>query len=220
MPRKYVRRRRPMFKRKRRMATGAKTLAVRALRKVNQITRSTELKKSDPTTFHSATSIAHTGMIVPCTSVAQNASSTGRVGSEISVKYINIDGVVTLGSGQSSNIVRFILFLDKQEVPSASPAVTAILEPGVVGTGAAPFAKLNRAETGRFQVLRSFRVFVNTERRQAPVKILKKFYNHIQKYNGGPTDNVRGTVWLLIISDVLNQEPTFQGTIRNSFTDI
>lgn len=218
-------RKRKFYKRKnyrrKSYSRSTRSMAMRALSKVSKISRGVELKKSDPTTFLTPLAIPNTGVINMLTYIAQGSQLYERIGSEISIKYISLEGVVTKYSSTTTQIVRFIMFIDKQEVPSSSPALTEMLENSPLATSAAPFAKLRRQSVGRFQILRSFRVYLNADRPQVPIKVVKKFYSHNQRYNGTTsTSNQKGTVWLATISDVANNEPTFTGTCRVSYTDV
>lgn len=209
---------------KRRRPTVARA-AYTALRKVNKVIRSEEVKKADMTFLSTPLSIDCSGLVNPTTSISAGQTQYTRIGAEILLKYVSVQGIAKLQGSfavNPSNTVRVIAFIDRQEVTGVSPNLGSLLE--TVGSTIAPFTRYNRQNVGRFQVLRDFKLLLNTQNPQRMFKINLSFKKmHKVRYQANAAlDVIRGSVWLAFVSDapiVSDNKPTVEGTVRVGFTD-
>lgn len=213
-------------KRKSRKGRSAATLARTALRKVNNIIKAEEIKKADNAAFESPISIDWTGLTVPLTAVISTGTNAyTRIGREVNIKYVSFNGILkhnpAAGIGVS-NTVRFIFFVDRQQIYASDPATSEVLETPL-GVITSPFKRYNRNTVGRFRILRDFKVLLNSHYPQKIIKTNLSFKKgHKQSHNGnGQSDDCRGTIYLLMISDigVVPNAPTFEGSCRVGFND-
>ncbi len=220
MPPKKVYRKRRTYRKK---YSAAKT-AYRALRMVKQIKRSEEIKKADSTHFNTPKSIDQLGYIYNLSECSQGSSQYTRIGLDVLAKYVTVNGVLSIPSAAIINaqqVVRFIVFQDRQEVSSATPALTELLE--TTGTNLAPYSLYNRTTVGRFNVLRDFKVTLTQQYPVRPIKINLSFKKpHKIRFSGnGLTQNQRGSIWIAVLSNIptATNNPTFQATSRFGFSD-
>lgn len=226
MPTKYSR-----FNKIRRGRTTKRRTTARvartALRKVNRIIKGVEHKKTSYTTFHTPTFISDDGQVIPVSGITQGVGYANRVGNEVVARNLNIVGRVTRGiSGPPVNVMRLVLFHDRQEVPGTTPALTEMFDPVTMGGLMAPFSQFNRANVGRFQMLRSWRVIVDSSNPSKQFKFNFKFRKlHKIRFSGTTiTDTSRGTIWFAAISDCdptapAGSRPELLADIRFSFLD-
>lgn len=217
---KYVRKKR-VLKRKRR--TPAKA-AFTALRMVKQIRKAEEVKKADSNVFVTALPVDQLGYVFNATQAAQGSSQYTRIGIDCLAKYVSINGVLSVPSAAIINaqqVVRFIVFVDRQEVANATPALTELLE--TTGTALAPYSFYNRTNVGRFRVIRDFKVALTQQYSVKPIKINLSFKKpHKVRYSGSTiTSNRANSIWIAMLSNIptATNNPTFQGTMRFGFTD-
>lgn len=224
MPKVYKSRRsvRPRL-RKNRRKTPAKA-AYTALRMVKQIRRAEEIKKADMTHFTTPIPIDQLGYVFNLSMCSQGSSQYTRIGLDVLAKYVSLKGVLNIPTAAVINarqVVRFIVFTDRQEVSSTTPALTELLE--TTGTNLAPYSLLNRSTVGRFNVLRDFNVTLTQQYPIKPVKINLSFKkpHKIRFRSAALSDNQRNSIWVAIVSDIPmgSNNPTFQATSRFGFSD-
>lgn len=223
MPRKYAkaRRTRKVYRRRRNATAIART----ALRKVNTIIRQEEVKKADFSTLQTPFTVDWTGAVFPVSAViSQGQGPYNRIGREVLIKYVTIQGKVTYNPGATlggSNTVRFLVFIDRSQQLGLDPSPSVVLE--TTGSVISPYSRYLRGELGRFQFLRDFKLNLTTQYPTRDFKINLSFKKgHKQLHNGGSQgDDMKGTIYFMVISDTGNTAtaPTIICTVRTGFTD-
>lgn len=120
-----------------------------------------------------------------------------------------------------SQTVRFLAFMDRSQQLGLDPSPSLVLE--TTGSAIAPYSRYLRGELGRFQILRDFKLVLNAQNPSKDFKINLSFKKgHKQLHNGGSQgDDIRGTIYLMLISDVgvVPNAPTLVATARTGFID-
>nr|WDW25899.1 MAG: putative capsid protein [Cressdnaviricota sp.] len=223
MPRKYSPKKyKP--RRARKVQTTAR-IARTALKKVNRVIKAEEVKKADTPIMETPLLIDYPGLIFPLTGVSIGNTQFTRIGAEVLAKYLSVSGIVKLNPGMTLNasaVVRFLFFIDRQEQMGVSPNPLSILEDA--DQSIAPYSRYTRTNAGRFQILRDFKVLLNSQYPQRLIKTNISFRRpHKIRYNASnSTDVIRGSVFIMVISDQPTGSsllPIFQATCRFGYTD-
>lgn len=228
MPPKYCSRRR--FNKVLRGRTTKRTtarVARTALRMVKQLKRAEEVKRTTIVNASELTQINDDGIISPLTAISVGSTFAQRIGNEVLLKKLSIEGAVQRGGADTSvaTIVKLCLILDRQQVPgSTPPLVSDIFSSGQLGTVNAPYARMNVTQVGRFQILKSFRVILTPDNPSRQFKLIYKSKSHKLRFTGTSDTAFRnGTVWLFACSnkDVVAPTalPLYQMVGSMTFTD-
>lgn len=187
--------------------------AVTALKGVNYIRGlvNSELYKHD---VLYNTPITNTGVLVPLTGLAEGNGDDDRTGNSIFVRYVNLDGSVSM-QGSNNTIIKMALVMDSQQQADTTPSFTDVYETASINT------HLNSNTVGRFSILDSQYLTLNVGQVQTrKVKMNKSMRLHI-RYNGATsTDIQRNGLYLALISNQSsNNAPFCEFHIRVSYHD-
>lgn len=211
----YRRRRRPWYSKKYSVAQ----LATKALKGVSYLKGlvNAELHKKDLNSLSGT--VPNTGSINNLCQIAQGDNDGERTGNSLLLRYVNISGVVNRDSTNTSpsSHVRFMLFIDTQQVPDTPPTAADLLQ--VTSSSAAPFSKLNKLSVGRYRILTSRLVSVDSGNPSRLFNLKLNMRHHV-RYNGvASTDIQKGAIYFLAISGDATQPPGVVWTSRISYYD-
>ena len=218
--------RNPTFKRRRtfRKRTPAKA-AYTALKIVKQLKKQVEVKKIDILTYSLGVPLNADGIVTPLTQITQGNNFANRIGNEVVIKNININGLIRIHPSSSvPSCVRIVLFYDRQEQAGTLPLMTDMYDPTALSTDLAPFAKLKRETVGRFQILKTYRTIVDITTPWKQFKLNLSFKKPYKVMFSGVSSitNRRGTIYMATFaSDLIGApyRPVMSCEIRTSFID-
>ena len=203
MPRKFkvtVRSAKISVRRRRRTAYST---AKKALNMVRQIKRAEEVKVRNLVTA-TPIAVSDDGYIASMTDIAGGAGVNNRVGNEVLLKKLHLQGVIQRSPTDTAvaTTVKVCLILDRQQVAgSTPPLLTDIWSAPPLGTQDAPFAPFNHTNRGRFQAIRTKRVVLTPDTPARQYKLSYRPRNHKLRWLNGDLNNFRnGTIWIVVIS--------------------
>lgn len=161
-------------------------------------------------------SIDSSGTTTQCINITtQGAGNSTRLGSQIAVKSVYYQFVLNFGSGQVPNVLRHILYWDRQANSAVASAAT------LLGATALVTSPMNLQFRERFVILADDRVTLSPNGDQ--IKVINGFrkINQLANYNSASTTPQNGALNVLFISDEATtiNEPTIYGTWRVRFLD-
>lgn len=148
------------------------------------------------------TPIVDTGVLIPLTGLAEGNGDDDRTGNSIFVRSVNLDGSVAM-QGENNTIIRMALILDTQQQSDTTPSYTDVYESASINT------HLNSNTVGRFSILDTQHIILNTGQLQHRKVSLNKAMRLHVRYNGSTaTDIQRNGLYLALISNQKNAEST------------
>lgn len=191
----------------------ARSLAVTALKNIHYIKGlvNSEMYHFDRT--ETAVAVPSTGSILNLVSIAQADTAVTRTGNSILVRNILRRIRFTRNAAATTTVVRYMCFIDTQQIGDTSPGVTDVLEAADVDSG------LSISSSGRFKVLSNNTVMLHANMPMHHKEVYKSIYHHI-RYNGpASTDIQKGGIYLLVISDQAVNTPTLDLFSRIGYHD-
>lgn len=151
--------------------------------------------------------------------IAQDDTDAGRTGNSIFVRKLGIRGIVNWNSAVagSSQLVRLMVIIDKQQISDTAPGAADVLES--TGSSQAINSFLNSATVGRFTVLKSIVLRVDADDPQRTFQMNIPLKHHIRYNGGGSGDGQKGLIYLLYVSDASTNNPSVVYSHRLSFHD-
>lgn len=149
------------------------------------------------------------------TAVGVGDGDTQRTGNSIYVRALN--GMLTFernsASTNTATYVRMMLIQDTQQIGDGTPQVQHVLQSDWE-------SHLNTTTVGRFKVLKSKVIVLNSQYPTSSIKFNKAMRHHV-RYNGNTTSDIqRGGLYLLLISsEAAGSQPTVRYNIRLSYHD-
>lgn len=212
--RRFKRRRQVPWYRKKYNAVQVASAALRGVNYLKGLVNSEKFKHD----FTGTPNVDWSGTVVSLTSISQNDTDTGRTGNSIFVRSLYIRGQVVINaSATSSEFVRIMIFIDKQQVGDTAPTAADVLE--TTSNINAPNSPLNLQTVGRFTLLRSFQLSVNPEKPSVQWKVNIPMRHHV-RYNGTTANDIqRGGLYMLMISDNSSDLPQVRYYGRISYHD-
>lgn len=169
-------------------------------------------------TYSAQSSIDYNGTLTALTAIAQGDTAITRDGNSIFMRYINMRGCIDIASVTSTLSMRIMLVQDTSTNP-ASRVTSDVLDSSVMGTVYAPYASMNKNESGRFKVLYSKLFTVGPYNQAQAITISKKIRLHA-KYDGAlSTDHKVGNIYLVMVSNTVTTNPTFTYSCRIGYHD-
>lgn len=196
---------------------GGRSVTARTVRKIveKRIRRDTEVKYAD---FNdSGTGVDFSGTFIRVTNIAQGDSDTTRDGDKLTPVYLNVKWKV--GVGDSTNIMRVIIFQWKQNILSISPTQAYLL--AQTGSALSPISPYNWDTRSNFRVLKDFKVTVDSVNKPQVVGRTFLKLNKLEKvaFDAGGT-NGNNQIYIYVVSDSgAASHPTWAMTARLAFTD-
>lgn len=162
----------------------------------------------------SSGSITNSGTVLHLTDIAQGDNDAERTGKSIFVRNVFSRLAVEQHASATHTGIRMILFIDTQQVADTSPSVTNVLESTSI------LSSLNTETAGRFKVLKDWTFYVNdTSSTTRVIKYFKNLRHHV-RYNGtAGTDQQKGALYLLYLSDEGTNQPTLYWNIKLGYHD-
>lgn len=176
----------------------AMDMARKALKNVHYIKGmiNCEKKYNDQSNILMNQSINTSGVIQLISGIPQGDGDSQRDGNSVLARSLLIRGSLNsnMATGAIQNqVVRMIIFQDKNVSGGVTPTVSDILEAANVGTERAPFSPLNVHINGRVKILRD-RLLKTIKTQDTGMMIVNeyiKLYTHL-KFNGSLGTNVSG----------------------------
>jgi len=171
-----------------------------------------EMYKYDTTATLSG--ILSTGGVVLMNGIAQGDSAVTRTGNSIFCRALNIKGIVTKNaSNTTGHLLRISVVIDNQNIADTTPNFSDIY------TASGVFSHLNPDTVGRFTVLRSHIVRIDSDDPLKPFEMNIPMKHHC-RYNGTSASDIqRGAIFLVVCSSDGSNGPTFQYESRLSYHD-
>lgn len=145
----------------------------------------------------------------------QGTGNSARLGSQIAVKSVYYQFVLNFGTGATPNVLRHILYWDRQSNSATASAATVLSATALVTS------PMNLQFRERFVILADDRITLSPNGEQ--IKVINGFrkINQLANYNSASTTPQNGALNVLFISDesVAANEPTIYGTWRVRFMD-
>lgn len=170
-----------------------------------------ELNKSDFGALTTPTNVTSQSLI-HMTAVDQGDSDQTRTGNSIYVRSLN--GTVAFEKNTSANAtyIRFMIIKDTQQIGDTTPIISDVLESDWM-------SHLNSDTVGRFQILRSCYIHLNSD---IPTRI-KRFnlpMRHHIRFNGTAAGDIqKGGLYLLALSNEGTAIPNLRYNFRLSYHD-
>lgn len=163
----------------------------------------------------SASTPSNSGSIIHLTAVGQGDSDVAnRSGNSIFVRNLFARLSFERNASATNTFVRYIFFIDTQQVGDTNPTVATVLN------SSSTLSALNTGTAGRFKILKDGMVSLSSSGQSA---IYKKIYlnmRHHVRYNADSgSDQQKGAIYLLVISDQATNTPTFTYNIKIGYHD-
>lgn len=197
------------------------TIADMAMKAWNGVKYMKELINSERKLYTKNITVANTdysGTVYHLSDMTQGDTTSQREGRSVLLNYISIRGNLARVTGDS--IIRVVVFQDTQQ-QGYTPSADQLLQ--TVGTSLAPFAPLDTSFAGRFKILCSDLVSLNSQNPNVVYKKYIKKLSHIKwqtTADGGGA--MKGHIYMLLISDqaaASSDKPNFQFVVRLGFRD-
>lgn len=166
------------------------------------------------------TSIAWTptnvGQISCISLVAQGDGDGARTGNSIFCRQLNIQGNATrnsLGTYPDGQIIRLMVVIDTQQVGDTSPSISDVVEANGVNSF------LNSETVGRFTVLWSKRIMLDTQHPNTLLSFNHSMKHHIRFNGTAGSDVQKGALYVLAFSNETTNAPTIGLQCRLSYHD-
>lgn len=159
------------------------------------------------------TAVDSAGVINGLISVAQGDTNITRSGNSIFCRKLVMRGSYLLHASATSTVIRYIIFVDNQQVSDTAPAVTAVLAAADVDS------MLNVGNWGRFQLLLDRTIVLDSNYPKRYVKHVIPMKHHVRFNGAAASDNQKGTFYILQISDEATNTPTPNLTFQTYFYD-
>ena len=176
------------------------------------------MHKIDSTNAYNPTS---TGLITGINFIPQGDDEGQRQGNSVLLRKVANQISIEKAVSVPSTLVKVMLILDLQQSPDVSPNVSDVIEPSQVATTFAPMARLNKTTVGRFTILSSRLVYLNTFKTSAVINLNKIMRHHVRFNGPASTDIQKGGIYLMTISDQANaiDAPLCRRTTRIQYHD-
>ena len=162
-----------------------------------------------------STTFATTAGVSQINAVAVGDGEGQRTGNSILMKYayLYFNMARNASSTASTDFVRVVCVVDKEQVGDTAPGYDAVYE------SQAPLAMINKLNVGRFSILydKTFNLTANT-----PAITIKEMVplNIHARFNGSAsTDIEKNGVYIMFIGTNGTNVPTFQGNVRLAYYD-
>lgn len=156
------------------------------------------------------------GSLTSVIALAQGDGAGARTGNSVFVRSINWKGSVSrTTAGNAVQVIRFGILMDTQQIGDTTPTYT-----DVYGADN-PYAHLNANTVGRYKILSTKTVILDTvQKLGVPFEINLPMKHHV-RYNGtASTDVQRGGLYIFACSDQASANyPTFLSEVRLSYHD-
>lgn len=215
----YPRRFRRTFQSRRRRTAwynrrySAKDLAKQALRQAWRLRGlvNSEMCKLDNGASASVTN-SNAQSLIPLAGLERGDGDDQRTGNSIFARALNGNLFFEKNTSATFTYIRMMLVIDTQEVADGVPSVAAVLQSDYA-------SHLNTSSVGRFKVLRSKVITLNSNAPSRNLKINIPMRHHI-RYNGSATtDTQKGQIYLLLLSSEATNTPTVRYNLRLSYHD-
>lgn len=161
------------------------------------------------------TTAASSAGVTHINAIAQGDGDSGRTGNSLLMKYLymSLNIVRNSASTASSDTVRVVVVIDKEQVGDTTPAYNAVFEANN------PLALINKNNVGRFTIL--YDKFYNLTSNSPAVQIKEMIpLNMHCRYNGtASTDIEKNGLYVMWIGGSLSNEPSFAGNARLAYYD-
>lgn len=191
----------------------AKDLALKALRNTKYIRGlvNSEMFHKDFAT--NAAQIYNTGSVYALTEISQGNTMGQRTGNSILLRNLSQRIRLTKSTSANTTVVRMILFYDRQQVSDSYPTLANLLQSVSVD------APLNSDNFGRFKIVTSKVIVLDSNRPMWHKESFKSMYQHV-RYNGNAsTDIQKNGLYLAFISDQVTNVPLLDIYTRLSYRD-
>lgn len=162
-----------------------------------------------------STTFATTAGVSLINAIATGDGEGARTGNSILMKYayLYFNMARNASSTASTDFVRVVCVVDKEQVGDTTPGYDAVFE------SQAPLAMINKLNVGRFSILydKTFNITANN-----PAITIKEMIplNMHARYNGtASTDIEKNGVYIMFIGTNGTNVPTFQGNVRLAYYD-
>lgn len=191
----------------------AKDLALKALRNTKYIRGlvNSEMFHKDFTT--SAYGISSAGVIFQLTEISQGNTMGTRTGNSILLRNLSQRLRLTKNTSAVTTVVRVILFQDKQQVADTQPTIGDVLQSTSVD------APLNANNFGRFNILTSKVIVLDSNRPMYHKESFRSMFSHVRFNGTASTDISKNGLYVMFISDQPTNQPTLDYYSRLSYRD-
>lgn len=170
-----------------------------------------EKKKLD--TISTGSAISNSGTIVHLSAIAQGDGDNNRSGNSVYARSLNLKGTLSMHGSASNTFVRMSLVMDTQQIADTSPSFTDIYENSDINS------HLNNTTVGRFKVLCSRTYNLSVTNTNKILYINKAMRHHI-RYNGSAsTDQQKGALYLVFVSNEATNTPNVNYEARLTYID-
>lgn len=155
-----------------------------------------------------------TGTVTHLTAISQSDTQSGRTGNSIKIVSLNMSFFIRRNSGAGQSALRFCIVRDNQQVSDTAPSFTDVF------SASNTYSLLNAGTLGRFSILMDRKITLD-DAGQSMVNLVKNInLNHHVRYNGtSGTDQQKGALYLLLVSNEATATPSVEGTIRVRYID-
>jgi hypothetical protein len=158
----------------------------------------------------------NSGSVSHLSQIAQGDDEFNRSGNSIYIRSLNFKGYFSRAvAGDAVQKVRFILFIDTQQIGDTAPSVTDVLESANVN------AHLSNLTVGRFKILNNMEITLDSVNKLSRNFDINVPMRHHVRYNGPlSTDQQKGAIYALLISTQTTANyPVITSEYRISYHD-
>lgn len=150
--------------------------------------------------------------LIPLHAIAQGDGDSARTGNSIFARALNGNINFEKHASATYTYVRCMILMDTQQVGDTTPTVLTVLQSDWA-------SHLNTATVGRFKVLYSKIVVLNSARPSVQIKYNKAMRHHIRYNSTASTDIQKGGIYMLLTSSESTNTPTVRYNLRLSYHD-
>ena len=184
------------------------SIAKKALKKVNKLARIVKPEIKYKLLLVNTITPTTTGNVQQMDLIAIGTGQNSRVGLSINMVGIGIRGQWKFNTaGATSQVVRMIVYVDKQQGVDSKATPTSILEQ------VSPYSYLNQIRRKRFRVLLDKMIVLDNISKFTRIIRWWKKLNFESRYNGSAsTDIDKNGIFMLTISSQATNSPSFEFT--------
>lgn len=197
----------------------SKSVAVRALTKVNKLQRQFKPEVKSKLENSVGLGVPLTGQVITFTNIAESVTSLGRTGLAVSGKSLSIKYNLTKNISPATSFARILIFRDKQQIQDTNPSASDVLQSTASNTAIISFP--SEVFLKRFDIMYD-RTHLLTS--QQPVSSGVKHFNLKNldiRYNGSTSSDIqKNGLYMMFIGDEISTVPLMNLSSRFRYTDL
>lgn len=150
--------------------------------------------------------------LIHLSAIAQGDGDTARTGNSIFARSLNGNINFEKNTSATYTYVRCMILMDTQQIGDTTPTVANVLQSDWA-------SHLNTATVGRFKVLYSKIIVLNSNRPSIQVKFNKAMRHHIRYNSTASSDIQKGGIYMLLTSSESTNTPTIRYNLRLCYHD-